>query len=584
VFGVNAWSILVPEALEGVATVALLYATVRRRFSAGTALLAGVIMALTPVAALMFRYNNPDALLVLVMVAAAYATVRALERAQTWWLVAAGTLLGFGFLTKLFQALLVAPALFGVYLLAAPTPLRRRILQVVGAGAAFVVAGGWWVAVVSLIPAADRPYIGGSQNNTLFNVIFGYNGFGRLTGNEAGSVGGGGTTGSRWGATGLTRLFQSDMGGQISWLLPAALVLLAAGLVVLWRRPRTDGQRAAFLLWGGWLLVTGAVFSLGAGIIHPYYTVALAPSVAALVAMGTSLLWARRRQLAARLVLGATLALTAVWSYELLDRSPTWHPWLRSVILVAGLATAVLLAAVPRLPARAAMAVGAVGLAVALAGPAAYTLDTVTTPHSGAIPSAGPTVAGAFGPGGGGRPGGAGFGGGPGAANGGGFGGPGGGFSGSPAGGPPTGAGGQNGFGGPGGGFGGGGFGGGGVGGILNATTPSAAVTRLLQHDASSYRWVAAAISSNAAAGYQLASGEPVMALGGFNGTDPAPTLAQFKAYVAEHAIHYFVASASGGRGTSVADQIDAWVISHFNPTTVGGTTVYDLTRPLSAG
>ncbi len=206
IFGVNSWSILVPQALEGVATVGLVFATVRRWFTPGAALLAGAVVALTPVATLMFRFNNPDALLTLLLTGAAYATVRAVEDGRSRWMVLAGTLVGFGFITKMLQAVILLPVLGLVYLLAGPPKLGRRVVQVVYAGVAMVVAGGWWVAAVQLTPAADRPYIGGSTDNNLLNLIFGYNGFGRLTGNEVGSVGGGlGSAGggSMWGPVGL---------------------------------------------------------------------------------------------------------------------------------------------------------------------------------------------------------------------------------------------------------------------------------------------------------------------------------------------------------------------------------------------
>src|SRR3954470_11651692 len=233
-FGVNAWSLLVPQALEGVAAVGLLYATVRRRFTPAAALLAGAAMALTPVAALMFRFNNPDALLVLTLVGSAYAMVRALEDGRTRWLVLAGALVGVGFLSKMLQAFLVLPGFALVYLYAAPVPLSRRIRQVLAGGVATVVAAGWWVAAVALIPAADRPYIGGSQHNSILELTLGYNGFGRLTGDETGSVGGGPTgAGGRWGPTGWGRLFNTEIGAQISWLLPAALIGLVAGLWLL---------------------------------------------------------------------------------------------------------------------------------------------------------------------------------------------------------------------------------------------------------------------------------------------------------------------------------------------------------------
>ncbi len=556
-FGVNSWSILVPEALEGVAAVGIVYATVRRWFGSGAGLLAGAVLAVTPVAALMFRFNNPDALLVLLLTGAAYAMVRALEAGQTRWLVLASTLVGFGFLTKMLQALLVVPAFALVYLIAAPNPIRRRVGQLALAGVALVAASLWWVVAVELIPATSRPYIGGSQDNSIWNLMFGYNGFGRLTGNETGSVGGGGTTGSRWGLTGLYRMFNSEFGGQASWLLPAALILLLVGLLVTWRAPRVDRTRAALLLWGGWLVVTAGVFSFGRGIIHPYYTVALAPAVGALVGVGGSALWSRRSGLAARAGLASAMAATAIWAYVLLRRTPTWHPWLATVVLMAGLALAGLLMAWAHLPSpaglRVAVALALVSVVIGLAGPASYTFATVATAHGGAIPSAGPTVAA-----------------------------------------------------GPRGGFGGGALGrgagtgpGGAAGGLLNGSTPTAALTSLLQQGSAQYTWVAAAVGSNTAAGYQLATSSPVMAIGGFNGTDPSPTLAEFQHDVAAGRIHYFIGGGGGpggpglggaglgganGATAGTSSEITTWVTSHFAAQSVGGVTIYDLTQAPSGG
>ena len=338
IFGLSSWSILVPQALEGVAAVAVLYATVRRWASAGAGLMAATAMAFTPVAALMFRFNNPDALLVLLLCGAAFATTLAIEKSSTRWLVFAFALVGLGFITKMMQAFLVVPGMATAYFWAAPVPLARRVRQLAAAGIAMLVSAGWWVAAVVLTPAADRPYVGGSQDNNILNLIFGYNGFGRLTGNESGSVVGGGAqgTGGQWGPTGLTRLFGTEMGSQISWLLPAALVLLAVVLVATRRQPRTSRTRASVVLWGGWLLVTGLVFSLAQGIIHPYYTVALAPAIGAIVGIGSWFLWSRRGAFWARLAMGSVVVGTAVWGAVLLDRVPAWHPWLRTTILVTG--------------------------------------------------------------------------------------------------------------------------------------------------------------------------------------------------------------------------------------------------------
>ncbi len=573
VFGVNAWSILVPQALEGVAAVGLLYLAVRRWSGPAAGLLAGLVLALTPVAALMFRFDNPDALLTLLFVAGAYAVVRAVEHGSTRWLVLAGSIVGFAFLAKMLQSLLVVPAFALVYLVAAPGSPLRRIRQLLLAGVAMVVSAGWWVAVVELWPKGSRPYIGGSQTNSVLELMFGYNGFGRLTGDETGSVGAGpqGTNG-RWGPTGLGRMFNSSFGGQISWLLPAALVLLAVVLLaVTARRPRTDLTRAAAILWGGWLVVTGLALSLAQGIIHPYYTVALGPPIGALVGIGTVALWARRQAPWARFSLAGVVGLTAWWASRLLERTPRWHAGLSTVVLVLGISAAVLIAVSGWSRRPAAAAVAGAALVASLLGPVTYTWATVQTPHSGALPTAGPSGAAGIGPGGG-APGG--FvlpGGGNGARRnpfpgGGGF--PGGGIG---AGGGTAPRGGR---------FGGGGAGGGGgIGGILNATTPSAALTAKLAEDAGAYRWVAAVVSANQAAGYQLATGRPVMAIGGFNGTDPAPSLPQFQKLVEEGQIHWFIAEGRGfgPGGADTAASITSWVERNYQPQTVDGTTIYDL-------
>ncbi|HEY2675091.1 MAG TPA: glycosyltransferase family 39 protein [Rugosimonospora sp.] len=588
VFGVNAWSILVPQALEGVAAVWVLYATVRRWFGAAAGLLAGTVLALTPVAVLMFRFNNPDALLTLLLVAAAYATVRAVERANPRWLALAGAAVGLGFLAKMMQALLVVPILAAVYLVAAPTALRRRIGHLALAGLAMLAAGGWWVVVVELVPAADRPYIGGSQHNSVLELMFGYNGFGRLDGQETGSVGG--VMG--WGQTGWDRLFGADMGGQIAWLLPAALILLTAGLWAAGRAPRTDRTRAGFLLWGGTLVVTAVLFSYMQGIIHPYYTVALAPAIGALVGMGVTTLWRIRHRSGPTAVLAAAVAVTAVWSFTLLGRDPGWYPWLRPLVLVTGLAAAAALLTAGRLPRPLLRAATVVALLAGLAGPAAYALDTAATTHSGALPTAGPAAGLGFGgPGGGGG----GFGGG-GPRGGGGGGaaraaGPAG-MNGSPSGagaGPRFGGGagfpGRRAGGGAGDAIGGRGGPAGGMGGLLGTTTPDAAMVNLLKTDASRYRWVAAVVGSNDAAGYQLATSDPVMAIGGFNGTDNAPSLTQFQRYVSSGQVHYFIAGGLSGAasgGSDVGSQISTWVAQHFRSSTVGGQTVYDLSAPIT--
>lgn len=595
-FGLNSWSMLVPQVLLGVASVAALWAAVRRSFGPAAGLIAGAVLAVTPVAVLMFRFNNPDALLVLLMTAAAWAMTRAVADGRWRWLLLTGGLIGFGFLAKQLQVLLVVPALALTYLLAGPPKLGKRIAQLFAAGAAMVVAAGWWLLTVELWPADQRPWIGGSHENSIIELTLGYNGLGRLNGNERGSVGPGGELpaggNGMWGSTGITRLFEPAQGGQIAWLIPAALVALVAGLVLRGRAPRTDRRRAALILWGGWLLVTGLVFSFMAGIFHQYYTVALAPAVAALAGIGAVQLWAARDRLWVRLTCALALGLTTATAWALLSRSASFQPWLRWTILVVGV-LATIATAFPL--ARRQSVVAALAAAfIGLAGPVAYSIDTIATAHSGAIPSAGPSAGGMHGMGGpgmrpdegdgrmGAAPGNTGTGATP--------------LDGAQGGAmPPDGSAGQGGLLPPDGSAGQGsasqpdgamqGDRTGGAGGLLGGSRPSEQIVTLLEQNGSDYTWVAATVGSNSAAGYQLATELPVMPIGGFNGSDPSPTLEQFQRYVAEGKIHYFVAGGRGGPGgtsESTSSAITAWVTANYTATTVDGVTLYDLTQPKS--
>ncbi|ROP36865.1 ArnT family glycosyltransferase [Saccharothrix texasensis] len=516
-FGVNAWSILAPQALMGVASVWLLHAAVRRAAGEAAGLIAGAVLALTPVAVLMFRFNNPDALMVLLLVAGAYGTVRATEEASARWLALAGAAVGFAFLAKMLQAFLVLPAFGSVYLAFAPATWWRKVRHLAAALGAVVVAGGWWVLAVELTPAGSRPYVGGSQGDSVLELALGYNGLGRLTGEEIGSVGGGGRGSSGW-----ARLLGAEMGGQIAWLLPTSLVLLAAG----WWAGRAT-ERIGLALWGGWLAVTAAVFSFMNGIIHAYYTVALAPAIGAVTGIGAVALWRRRREPVAAAALSGALAVTALQCYLLLL---DWSAPLAAVVLVLGLVGAVGLFLAAAAPAAAVVPVAVVA---ALLGPGAYSVATAATPHSGAIPSAGPAPANRsgglvlVGPGG---------------------------ATGNVR-------------------------GGGGMGGLLSAPTPGDELVALLR-DSEGRTWAAAAVGSNNAAGYQLGSGAPVMAVGGFNGTDPAPTLEEFQELVRSGRIHYFLGGAMmpAETGSDAAERIADWVAETFTATTVDGVDVYDLT------
>ncbi|MEU0536285.1 ArnT family glycosyltransferase [Amycolatopsis tolypomycina] len=512
VFGFSSFTVLAPQALMGVASVGILYLTVKRASGPVAGLLAGAMLAVTPVAALMFRFNNPDALLVLLMVAAAYFVVRATEKASPRWLALAGVAIGFGFLTKMMQAFLVLPAFGLAYLLAAPTSLTRRLLHLGGAVVALVVSAGWYIALVDLWPTASRPYIGGSEGDSLLELALGYNGLGRIFGGEGnGGMGGGGMGGNTGfgGSTGLFRMFGASFGTEISWLLPAALIGLVAGLWFTRRAPRTDATRAALLLWGGWLVVTALVFSFMSGTVHPYYSVALAPAIAALVAISGRALWQGRAHLAPRAVLASMVVATAVWSFILLDRTPDWFPALRWIVAVLGvLVGTVLVMGVPASRRLVAVVAASVVLTIGVSS-AAYGVETASVAHSGSIPTSGPTSG----------------------AMGGGFGG---GFDESS----------------------------GEIGTLLARTTT---------------KWAAATTGSQSAASLELASGKAVIGIGGWSGSDPAPTLAEFKAYVAAGEVKYYIEGGRGGGPGGGSSEITEWVTANFTATTVDGQTVYDL-------
>jgi 4-amino-4-deoxy-L-arabinose transferase-like glycosyltransferase len=386
-FGFNSWSVLAPQALEGVAAVAVLYAAVRRINGPAAGLLAGAVLALTPVATLMFRFNNPDALLVFLLVTAAYCVQRACEKQSgRWWLPLAGVALGFAFLAKMAQAFLVGPGFALAYLLTAPAGLTTRVKRMTAAGVAMLISGGWYLVLVALWPVDKRPYIGGSAHNSIVELALGYNGFGRLTGNEPGGLGNTNYD------VGWGRLLDRAMGAEIAWLMPAAVICIVAALLITRRAPRTNPIRGACILWGGWLVATGVVISYSNGIIHPYYTMALAPAIAAGIGVGAPLLWRRRGDIRAATAISGAVLVTTMLSCVLLARTETWLGWLRPAIAVAGVGAAALLIVTGRLPDIIGHAGAAAGLAACLAGPTAYSVATAMTPHHGVIPMPAPRV------------------------------------------------------------------------------------------------------------------------------------------------------------------------------------------------
>ncbi|GAA3873804.1 hypothetical protein GCM10023084_28470 [Streptomyces lacrimifluminis] len=580
IFGMHGWALILPQVLEGVAAVLVLHRTVRRWAGEGAALVAALVLTLTPITVAINRDNNPDTLLVLLLVSAAYALTRALQaegRSATWWLCASGFLIGCGFLTKMLAAWMVIPAFALAWLVGASGPWIPRVRRLLGAGAVLAASSLWWVAMVALWPG-DRPYIGGSTDGSAWDLVIGYNGLGRVFGSSDGAPqgmgggggGGGGFAGGFGGDSGLTRMFDTQVGGQISWLLPLCALALAVAVVVavLHRRGKLPASvllpASGWLLWGTWLVVCAAVYSTQKGIFHPYYTTQLAPAIAALCGgLTAGLVRVHRAGFRwAPLAGAAGVVVSVAWAVVLVRRTPDWNGWLVWPVLLVGCA-AVLLLVLARRNAR--LLAAAVGAAVAsvLVAPGAWAVSVPgSTSMGGSNPTAGPTTMG-FG-GGGGMPQQGGNGGGlpsgmpsgmpsnmpglPGAggsSNGSGAPSSGGMPSGMPSGMPAGGAGGM-----PGAGSGGAPGGRGGPGGAGELTADQRKILQYAVKQAPDAR-IKLAVEGGAlsASSFILGTDENVIGMGGFTNSDNAPSVAQLKEWTKNGELRYILGSDTNGGG-----------------------------------
>ncbi|MEV0906224.1 ArnT family glycosyltransferase [Streptomyces hokutonensis] len=608
IFGFGTWQMMLPEVAAALGTIWILHSSVKRYFGHVAATIAALVLALTPITVAINRDNNPDTLLVLLMVAGAALGLRAVRTEKLLPLVGSAVCFGFAFNTKLLQGYIALPAVFAVYLFASKLGWKKKLVQLAVATVALAVSSFWWATAVSLVPTADRPYIGGSTDGTAWDLIMGYDGFGRVFGGEGngGGGGGGGGGGTFAGTAGLGRMFNDILGGQISWLLPFSAIALIAGLVLVGRAPRTDATRAALIMWGGWTLLHYVTFSMAQGTMHPYYTTALAPGIAALCGGGGVMLWRAFRSGDARWswVLPAGLAVTGIWAIVVLRRASGWNTWLWPTVGVL-MVLAIVGLFVFRSGNRGRLLTASIAAAIiaALAGPTAYAVTPAASSGTGggmggSNPTAGPSTGGGMGggPGGGGNRGG--FGGGEGGPGGGTQQGagqaggelPGGGTapggmtpggggtgevpqgggapSGAPSGGTTGGtAGGQQGGttgelpggGTAPGGTGGtrGGFGGGGG---MGGTTSSALISYLEKHQDGA-EWLLAVSNSQSAGQLILSTHKPVISMWGFTGSDKAMTLAKLKELVKKGELHYIQLGGGGMGGNSTLNtEITAWV------------------------
>ncbi|NTU46354.1 phospholipid carrier-dependent glycosyltransferase [Candidatus Roizmanbacteria bacterium] len=561
IFGFSSWSMLAPNALSGVITVGLVYATVRRIAQFQSAALAGIIMLLSPVAALMFRFNNPDGFLTMFLTASAYTFLRAFDsKKPVLWLSLTAIFTGCAFNTKMLQGLILLPVMVLLYLIFAPVPWYKRIYQLFVVGIITIVATLWWTVAVSVTPVQARPYIGSSSSNSVWDLITGYNGLSRILGNGAtgkggpahgigqpplqdgyhtpppigqmeggfggpggppgrgygggGPGGGSGPGGTGFGGkTGALRIFNSDFGPNIGWFLPAAALCFMVLIGKIFYAPRMSLQRTATLFWFGWLALHIGIFSIMSGVIHPYYVVVLAPAIAALVGLGLpEILKLYNKSENFWWILPALVLSTTGTSVVLLNYGNYW-PLLTPAVLWGGILASGLLIIFRLIQNQMGQRLSlCLALCVCLASPFAFTFSTITTAHTGSIPTSGP-----------------------------------------------------------------------GATAVSRTNNESASadktlVSYLLAHRGTA-KWIVAVASANESAPIQISGGAPVMAVGGFNGSDNALTVDSLKKLVASGQLQYYLDSDSRGRGGPMENNsVNSWVKANGTIVNYGGTmTLYKL-------
>jgi 4-amino-4-deoxy-L-arabinose transferase-like glycosyltransferase len=525
VFGFSPWSLLVPQALMGVATVALAYDLTRRQFGRAAGFVAGLALVLTPITVAISRHNNPDALLVLCCTAALWCVVRAFADGRTRWIVLAGVAVGLGFEAKMAAALLVVPAIAAAWLWVAPRGRAKAAGQLLAGGAAMAVVGLAWPLLMWRPPAGDRPWISGTSDNSIWSLILGYNGLGRLFGQSGGPGGaaGGGPGGGGFGGNGLfggqpglLRLFNEALGGQAAWLLGVAVVG-GLGLLVATRLRRSDPRTGWLLLVGGAFLTTAVAFSRAEGIFHPYYVSQLAPFIAMLVGATAALVL--RGDLLARVVGPAAVLAGVVAEIAILRDNPTSLPWWPGLLAAGGVLAAVGLALVLAPKTRALVAAAAIALV--LLAPATWAAETLGHATNGTFPAGGPATSG---------------------------------LAGGGIGGPSGGAGGM--------------FGG-------DSSTLTDAIAYAQQNGGGAI----AVASQSGAASSLISSGADVVAIGGFSGRESQVTTEWLADAVESGQIRYVLTSSGGGLpndGRTGADDVMAAVESVGKPvSSVDG--LYDL-------
>lgn len=530
-FGLNSWALLVPQALMGLATTWLIYKIIRRSHAAAPALLGGLIYATTPVVVLMSRYNNPEPLMGLLTVAAVYFVLRAIGDNRWSWYLIAGTALGLGFMAKQIQAFLPIPALIVAVLLFGAGSLGSRFLRLLGSLGALVISGGWWMAIVELTPAANRPYVGGSATNSILELTLDYNGlarFIRLPISTSGQATEPGAPDETPFDGGFARLFNGNFGPEAAWLLFTTCAIVIVLAVLPYLMENSTKVRVLALVAGIWFVSTFLLLSFMGTMIHTYYTYSLAPPMALLMAVGMSVLWKARNRLAVRLIGAAVVGASAYVATRVLQYSDGYPPWL--IICVPALGLLISLGWILATGSSTRRVLWAIIVCNFVVGPVVTNAYTLASPQEGTNPISGPV-------------------------------------SNNPGAisrhlenirdGNPVWA--RQ---------------------IAYGDVPDPSVLATLKATNPDTTWVAATYSAQNAAQYQLASGRPVMAIGGWLGTDPAPTLEQFVSLVTDKRVSCFIWQQDlldldqlGPETVAITE----WVSENFTFRTINGVRIYDL-------
>lgn len=530
-FGFSPIGVLAPQALMGTVSTLLIYAIIRRRFSAEAALLAAVTFCTTPIVVLMSRYNNPDPLMLLLMLVAVYLIQLAIASSKGRFFIGSAVVLGLAFMAKQLQSLIVLPSLGAAYIFWFQSPWRKKTKQILAATGALAVTGCLWMLIVDLMPASVRPYVGGSQKNSVLELTLAYNGVDRII--QKGDDTAANLVPQQFrqvdSDAGLARLLNSNYGQEIGWLLVCG-VICTFGILIFWKLlPASAEARATAFLATTWLLLTFLVLSFMGDQIHTYYTAALAPPLSLVIGVAADIYVKNRRSsVPVRLMAAVAVLSGACTSWLLLNSVLGWPVWVPTAVIAVGAIGASMMALVA--PTRCLLLLGGLAAVSALlAGPVLTSLHNVTVAHNGSNPVSGLLTKN------------------PGSVNR---------FLDDMQHG-------QNDL----------------AYSIAFGEAPgSDLVSRLSRSEGCT--WAAATYASQTAARLQLESGRAVMPLGGFAGTDPSPGLQEFIGKVQEGKICYFLGRddfiAAQGSRTAVAE-IYEWVKANFHAEMVDGQALYNL-------